>query len=299
MVDINTEKIGVTAICGPEGCGKTTMALSWPRPIYHMDIDVGGYERAAWMLDSTDGIVTQSFARPIQESKMLGNVPKRGQSGQITDVRIAKQVEGMRELWTDIVKAFIKSLKDPKINTIVLDSATMLWQIAHSAHLQELQEKQIAENKVKPDMSNLREKLMSMEYGPANDRMRQLFHSARGMKKNLVLVHYPRDVYKDVVSDKGEVTSMRTGALEMDGFKETQKHSDLVVWLHVNEEKVPSTVPGAKTTIKHHPIAKIVDKCGIQGMGMNALGLEFPANFQAFINLRNILRQVHAAQKGG
>ena len=119
------------------------------------------------------------------------------------------------------------------------------------------------------------------------------------MKKNLVLVHYPRDVYKDVVSDKGEVTSMRTGALEMDGFKETQKHSDLVVWLHVNEEKIPSTVPGAKPTIKHHPIAKIVDKCGIQGMGMNALGLEFPANFQAFINLRNIMRQVFAAKKGG
>lgn len=291
--NLNAERIGVTAICGDEGTGKTTMALSWPRPLFHMDIDVGGFERAAWRIDQT-GLTTESFARPIQESALLGNITEK-KSGRITDVRVAKRVEGMKELWEQIVKSFVAALKDKDIATIVIDSATMLWQIAHSAHLQELQDKQIAQGKAGPKWEDLRERLSSMEYGPANDRMRQFFHSARGTKTNLVLVHYPRPEYTDIVDTKtGESKSVTTGKQVMDGFKETAKHSDIVLWLTLKEIK-GELDKGKRAPSTYQPVATVKDKCGLPGMGMNALGSTIKGNFKSLITLRNMMRRTAAA----
>jgi len=38
--------IGIVAICANEGACKTTMALSFPKPLVHFDTDVGGFRRA-------------------------------------------------------------------------------------------------------------------------------------------------------------------------------------------------------------------------------------------------------------
>ena len=293
--DLNQERLGVVALCGDEGTGKTTMALTWPRPIHHMDIDVGGFERAAWRLNQS-GLNTESFARPIQESALLGNITEK-KSGRITDVRVAKRVEGMKELWEEIIKSYVRALKDKEIATIVIDSATMLWQIAHSAHLQELQDKQIAQGKAGKDWADLRERLTSMEYGPANDRMRQLFHSARGTSTNLVLVHYPRPEYRDIEDTKtGEVKSVQTGKQVMDGFKETAKHSDIVLWLHLKEIK-GEMEKGKRAPSTYQPVATVRDKCGLPGMGMNALGSTLKGNFKSLITLRNMMRRMAAAEE--
>jgi len=33
--------LGIVAVCGDEGTGKTTMALTFPKPLRHFDVDVG------------------------------------------------------------------------------------------------------------------------------------------------------------------------------------------------------------------------------------------------------------------
>lgn len=277
------EFIGITAICGDEGTGKTTMALTFPKPIRHFDIDVGGYRRAAWRL-TVDDVVSKSYPKPIQIEKL------KGQTGTpSTRVMIPKKVEGMKELWQDIVQDFVDACTNAEVATIVLDSSTLLWNICHQSHLQELQEKQIAKWRNDPrtrntpfDENEYREKLQPIEYGPANDRMRTILHTARSFQKNLILVHYPTDEYGTIPDGKGNMIEGKTGLKIMDGFKETVKLADLVVWLSIKEKMEG----GAK---KKYPTARIT-KCGIEGMGLDAVGLEIPATFEGLVTLQRMLR---------
>lgn len=272
--------IGIVTICGDEGTGKTTMTLTFPKPIVHFDTDVGGFRRAIWRLDAKD-IVSNSYPKPIQIEKLMG------QTGQpSTRVVIPKKVEGMKELWQQIVTDFVAACTNASVRTIVIDSSTSLWNICHQSHLQELQEKQLAQHRLKNpkvpfDESEYREKLLPIEYGPANDRMRTVLHTARSFNKNLVLTHYPTDEYGVVPDGKGNMVEGKTGLKVIDGFKETVKLSDLVMWLKIKEISVQGIV-------SRQPTAKIT-KCGIEGMGLDAVGLEIPATYEGIINLKNLM----------
>lgn len=276
--------IGIVAICGDEGTCKTTMALSFPKPLHHFDTDVGGFRRAAWRLTAEDLklVVSKSYPKPIQVSKLIG------QTGTpTTRITIPKKVEGMRELWQSFAQDFVDACMKPEVATIVVDSATALWNICHQSHLQELQEKQLANHMrtkkgIPFDENEYRERLQPIEYGPANDKMRTVLHTARTFSKNLVLTHYPTDEYGVVPDGKGNMVEGKTGQKVMDGFKETVKLSDLVMWLRVSER----VEAGQK--IKE-PVAKIY-KCGLEGMGLNAVGLEIPASYEGIVNLQRLMR---------
>lgn len=247
----------IAAIWGKEGSGKTTMALTFPKPIVHFDIDVGGYDRAKWRLDMA-GMKSTSYSLPIQIEKMMG-----GEKSGVT-IRFPKRVMGYREVWQKIIIDFVKACEDPKVKTIVMDSATQLWSICHNGLLQQKQEIQIAKEPNIQD-SALRERLQPVEF--PNDRMRSLIYNARGAGKNLVLTHYPKPIYKERFDNKGELISYKSDEVEPDGFKDTTKLVDVVFWTYADEEKMDG---GTKIT----PRAKITIKCGIPGLGMQAVGLE-------------------------
>lgn len=277
---LDEEYIGIVALCGDEGTGKTTMGLTFPKPLRHFDIDVGGYRRAAWRLP-TDGVESKSYPKPIQLEKL------KGQIGTVsTRVSMPKKVEGMKEIWQAIVQDFVDACRK-NVATIVIDSATMLWNIAHNCHLQELQEKQLYKHKkAHPstpfDENDYRERLLPVEYGPVNDRMRTILHTARSFGKNLVLTHYPTDEYGTISDGRGGMMEGKTGKKVLDGFKETVKLVDLVLWLSVKD-----TIE--KGVSKKEPEAKIT-KCGLAGMGLNAVGMSIPATYDGIINLRNLMR---------
>lgn len=278
-----SEFLGIVAICGDEGTGKTTMSITFPKPLRHFDIDVGGFRRAIWRL-TAEGIESKSYPKPIQMDKLKGSVGEPS-----TRITIPKKVEGMKELWQVIVEDFVESCLNPEIKTIVLDSATLLWNICHNSHLQELQERQVAKWRNDPktrntpfDENDYRERLQPMEYGPANDRMRTILHTARSYQKNLILTHYPTDEYGTVADGKGNMVEGKTGRKVLDGFKETVKLVDLVGWTSI-KESIEGGVP-TKT-----PIFKI-SKCGIEGAGLSAVGLETIATYDGVANLVNLLK---------
>jgi len=273
--------VGIVVICGDEGTGKTTMGLTFPKPLHHFDVDVGGYRRAAWRL-TTDGVVSNSYPKPIQIQKLLG------QTGSPSSrVSIPKKVEGMKELWQKLIQDFVDACMDKEVRTLVIDSATLLWNICHQSHLQELQERQLVYHKKnKPnipfDENEYRERLQPIEYGPANDKMRTILHTARSFQKNLILTHYPTDEYGAMPDGKGNIVEGKTGNKILDGFKETVKLSDLVVWLSFKET--------IKDKVKEkHPTARIT-KCGLEGMGLDAVGLEVPATYEGITNLQRLMR---------
>jgi len=282
------ELIGIVTIVGPEGSCKTSMGLSFPKPLHHLDLDVGGFNRAAWRFDQK-GITSFSFPKPLTAAdiaKMRG-LPSPDPS--IRTVGIPKKIEGSKELWQTIIDRIVASCLDSAVKSIQIDSATMMYSIGCAAYLQELQEKQLIKWKSDPqtrtrqfDENDYREKLQPIEYGNVYERLDRVFHTARSYKKNLILIHYPTDEYGKVSDGRGGLEDGKTGKLIIDGYKNTTRESDLVVWTSVKEiiEK------GGKKVNK--PIARIT-KCGIRGMGLDVVGMEIPATFEGIANLRALI----------
>lgn len=270
---------GVVAIIGEEGSGKTSMGLTFPKPIEHMDFDVGGFRRAQWRLSEEELSQVQShpYPRPIQMDKLLG-----GQTADPTNIRLPRRVTGMKELWQNIIYDYVKFCQNPDPVSIIFDTATLLWNTNHNMELQTLQDKQLAkwpqDNPGKTwDDNYFREKLQPVEYGPCNDRMTSVIQTSRVFKKNLVLIHYPTDVYGPIPDGRGGYYEGKTGEYTLDGFKHTPKLVDMVVWTKLNRNDKGQMEPRAKIT-----------KCAIPGVGTLAVGLEVPATFEAIANLRNI-----------
>jgi len=311
--------IGVIAIVGDEGSCKTTMALSFPKPMFHFELDMDGFRRAAWrfMQENPDmkikqlgrdddvtkidiaqyDIVTKPYPKPLQVDKLKGALT--GNAPSVRKFQQPKRVEGMKELWQTIVTDFVY-VGQQNIATIVFDSATKLWNIAHNARLQELQDIQEYKWKKDPATKNVpmpedeyRERLQPIEYAQPNDRMTTLMDTGKSFRKNLILTHYPTDEYGMVPDGKGGLTEGKTGNLVIDGFKHTKKECSLIVWTRVKENSVVGA--DGKTKVVRQPVAKIT-KCGIEGMGLDAVGMEITASFDGIVSLRNLITGV---QNGG
>jgi hypothetical protein len=265
----------ITAIVwGLEGSGKTTVGLTFPKPLFHMELDLGGFERSIWRLE--DGpdrvrverleadtnlktvkwkdwdVINKPYVVPIQMEKLMG-VKKEG-----TTVRFPRQVIGYKELWQRFVIDYVYVCQQSAVKTIQIDSTT-LWSICHTSLLQEKQEVQLAGGMSTGD-SKFREKLQPVEF--PNDRMRSLINTADGCGKNLVLIHYPRNIYRQKINPRtGEIMDYKSEDIEPDGFKQTTQLADIVIWTMVE---------------KGSPVAKISIKCGVPGLGMQAVGLQLP-----------------------
>ncbi|KKN72658.1 hypothetical protein LCGC14_0409000 [marine sediment metagenome] len=288
----------IAALCGEEFTCKTTMGLSFPKPLSHLDIDVGGFKRAAWRIDATN-IETHSFPKPLTDAdiaKMKGIVTTTISTRAVT--AIPKKVEGMKELWQKIIDQFVSDCVAEELRSIVVDSATLLYKIGCDAYLQELQEKQLikwksANPNTQFNENDFREKLQPLEYGVVYDRLQRIYHTSRSYRKNLILIHYPTDEYGTLPDGKGGMVEGKTGRTVMDGYKDTGKFSDLVAWLSIKSQMVPSDPknPQSPKRDEKYPVAKIT-KCGIEGTGLAALGLEIPATYEGLVNQVNMLKGI-------
>jgi hypothetical protein len=289
---MNIDYTGLTVICADEGQGKSTMGLTWPKPLLHMDLDLNGFNRARWrfkdfkikelepgeQLTGKDiaayDIISKPYPRAIQLEKLLG--PGSEKSGGNIQIRFAKKVEGMLELWQQMAVDFVAACQQPLLKTIMFDTGTSFYQIATQSHLQFLQEKQIAGGVSNPN--ELREKLQKMEYTPVNEKCRQFLWTGKSFKKNMVFTCYPKDVYADTLNANNEVVEYRTGAKKEDGFSELTKLADLVVWVAVEQNGVGTQA-----------MAQIT-KCGIEEMGFNAVGRKIGANYKALVELKGMMK---------
>jgi len=63
------------------------------------------------------------------------------------------------------------------------------------------------------------------------------------------------------------------------------------MWLSVKSRMVPSdpSNPQSQKVEEKYPVAKIT-KCGIEGTGLAAVGLEIPATYEGIVNIVNLLK---------
>lgn len=254
----------VIVLWGDEGTWKTTFGLTYPKPLVHIETDVGGFNRAAWRID-TRGIATTTYIPPL---------PMEESGTKKITVKFPKKLIGIKELWQQIFMEYVKACRDPKVKTIMIDSATELWSICHRGYLQELQETQLAGGMKETDKL-FRSNIIPVEYSDPNARMRQLINAAKSYQKYLVLTHYSKDVY--VTVQKGEKTeSMPSGEVKPDGFNDTGRLADLIIRLEINKQGDVG--------------AKIVRKCALAGIGTTGLGMELTeVSYQGLVDLRNML----------
>jgi len=140
---------------------------------------------------------------------------------------IESETEAWAEpLWQELKKDYKEAIEGGKYQTIVLDTATVVWQMCHQA---------ITEEKN-------RKKILEVEYFRPNLLMSAFFSRARIGGVNLVVIQYLRDKYV-----KGD----NTGELELDGWKRTEGNVDLVLEMEsrqLGEGNSAKTV--MRTTIK-------------------------------------------------
>jgi hypothetical protein len=220
---------------GEDKSCKSTLALSFPRPMVYMEFDIGGFQRACRNLPHL----------PIKTWYDNGEISYEAYPLPLTfgtfdpsklELKPSKQVVGMKELFYKFAASYVKHLQDPKISTIVIDTATILKSVTDDAYLQEIQEKQLQTmdpvTNVDKDKKPLRQQLQQIEYKEPNSRTRGIYYNAKSFGKHLVLTHHARDEYKPIPQKDGSIATGPTGKRERSGFATLGDSADMIVYCY-------------------------------------------------------------------
>jgi len=172
----------IISISGLPKSGKSHLSMTFPAPLKIFSFDLGATYIAENKFADKE-IVINEIALPIIEDD---------------DEQWAEPI------WNAFRREYKDDIESGKYETIVLDTATVVWQICHQA---------ITEEKN-------RKKMLEVEYMKPNLKMSSLFARARVAGVNLVTIQYLRDKYV-----KGD----NTGELELDGWKRTAGNADVVI----------------------------------------------------------------------
>lgn len=191
-------KIDSLSLIGKLKTGKTTFALSAPKPMVYFDFELGVQR------------VEKRFIEGGQDVEVL----------TYPDIMIAdpkRQTKQYIAFWDRLMKDYNKYLEDKNIKTIVFDTFSAVWEIRRLSYLAEIRERD-------PNRSSL----MPQEYFIPNTDMKTILIQSRIHEKILIVVHHTRDEYVD---------NKPTGREEADGFKYTGDLVDIEFWMNKRDGK--------------------------------------------------------------
>ena len=239
----------IAAIRGDDKTGKTSLILTFPKPLFHMDFDVGGFNRAShrFRQEIKDGlVVSKSYHIPQQSLRSRMGLDKAAFGMSQTN-----KVVGIKELWYQMLTDYIEVLEGVKLapngekfRTVAMDPFPQVWDICTTTVLQEKQERQKSGER-------LREQLLQIEYGEPNQRLRAILHAAREVGMHLALGHFMVDEFgKRLVKDKLEDVVVGKKSA---GWKYIRKEADLEVTTEfrtvTNNGSGPTTTPFGTVTL--------------------------------------------------
>ncbi|MBT9151109.1 MAG: hypothetical protein DDT40_01293 [candidate division WS2 bacterium] len=191
--------IQALSIVGRMKRGKTTLALSAPRPLVVFDFELGVDKVEPRYVKDRDSISVISYIK------------------EMTDVKTRKKTTAIN-LWHKILVDFNEALENKDVRTIVFDTFTGVWEIRRMAYLAELQQNE-------PSRKNL----MPQEYFIPNTDMKMLITQALIHDKILITIQHIRDKYS--------ADGKPTGEEEPDGFKYTGDLMEVELWLNKGKDK--------------------------------------------------------------
>lgn len=190
--------IQAISVVGKMKTGKTTLALSAPKPMTIFDFELG--------VDR----VEPKYVSDIDQVKVIPYVK------EMLAVKGKKTATAM-DFWQRILEDFNTALEDKAVKTIVFDTFSSVWEARRMAALADLQ-------KVDPSRKNL----MPVEYFIPNTDMKMLMTQCMIHDKILITVHHTRSKYVD---------GKETGEEEPDGFKYTGDLVEVEFWMGKRKDK--------------------------------------------------------------
>ena len=214
----------IVVLWGEDKSCKTTFALTFPKPLVIMELDIGGFDRAKYRFkkEIDAGLIRyEPFIVPFQ----IGNFDPANLT-----VRPSKIVVGMKELFYQFVGKFIQHMTDDTA-TIVVDTGTLLYDITCEGYKQEKQELQLP---LRPDGMGsdgkpLRTILQPVEYREPYLRLRGIAYQAKSHKKHLVVTHHAADEYDATLQKDGTIANARTGKRELHGWGQWGDSADVIL----------------------------------------------------------------------
>lgn len=217
----------IFGLWGEDKTCKTTLALTFPKPLVFMEFDIGGFNRAIYRFkqEFDQGLIRyEAYPMPMTFGKFD---PSK------LEIRPSKIVVGMKELFYQWASKYIQHLRNVDIQSIVIDTATLHKTITDDSYLQEMQERQLETmdpiTHLDKDRKPLRTQLQQIEYREPNTRTRGIIYQAKANNKNLVLVHHARDEYKPMPQRDGTIANSATGKRERAGFATLGDSADVIV----------------------------------------------------------------------
>lgn len=219
---------------------KDTLGLTFPKPLVVMEYDIGGFFRACRNLPHLpikdwydQGLIRlEQYIVPFQIGK-LDPIERI--------IRPTKIIVGMKELFYQFAAKFIEHLQDPNLQTIMVDTGTLLYDITCQGYLQELQERQLPlkQDGKGQDNKPLRTQLLPIEYREPYIRMRGFAYQAKAYNKHLVVTHHASDQYGLVPGPGGVLVEGKTGKRVMHGWGQWGDSADVVGHTYWDPKAVP------------------------------------------------------------
>ena len=199
--DIKVRDRLIISVSGLGKNGKTHFALNSEYPLVSFSSDMG-----------EEGVVGKFADKDIQIMHLA-----RFSDGDMSAGAPQEEFNRFRT-------AYLRALRDPKIKTIVWDTATEIWELLRLARFGKLTQ------------------VMPYQYGPVNAEYRSLIREAQYGDKNLILLHQMRPVY---IKDK------RTDEYERAGFSDTEYLVQVVTRISYDpdEQEFTLTIDGCR----HNP----------------------------------------------
>lgn len=230
----------ILGLYGEDKTCKSTLALSFPKPMVYMELDIGGFKRACRNLPHLPikewydkGLIKlEQYVMPVQGLDLTSAIAKP-----------SKVIVGIEELFYQFVTSFLRHLKDDTAS-IVVDTGTLLYEITCLGYLQEKQELQInPDGSIKMGRDGklqiLRTQLQREEYREPYVRMRGFLYQAKAAERHLVLTHHATDEYGLVRLSDGTTGQGPTGKRVMHGWKQIGDGADVTGKTYVKVENIP------------------------------------------------------------
>jgi hypothetical protein len=170
------ERGAIVSIWGEEKKGKTHVAFTFPAPVHVINLDYGYVEPLAKFPDKD--IKVASF--PLGEEYDTETWP-----GILQDLR-------------DTYHCWLEAMDGDGGGTIVIDTATQLWQLVQKVGLEEVRLKRLATARKKDPHAQLADQpIYPYDYASANFLMSGLIRRAfQYPRVNLVLIHRAQEIYE-------------------------------------------------------------------------------------------------------
>ena len=171
---------------------KTTLGFSFPKPLVHLDLDLG-FERASNRILPEFSIVRIPFNQHLTAQILAqGDIITKQYRFPIKFP--GQPIRGLLSVWEEqMIPDMVLIFGTERIKSILLDTGTVMWNIDKDAQLERAQINGQAQNKG-------RESLLPIEYALPNQEMRALLGTAKQMNKNLYIPHHIGGKYSSSLS---------------------------------------------------------------------------------------------------